>query len=171
MCDLSGSRTPSKYLYLQDLAVNTDVRRTIIVVIEIIPQTRLYLEFRGSNRYPRSFGRVVRVAVDLGLEPVFNPPGEPWRNGGVERHNSFLHDRLFTIECADLAALRQQAHICQTACNHTHRLATLNGLTPDEVAAKAILHFTPTGYNRHQLRSLPQNKGFVSFISSPFYCR
>ena len=122
------------------------------------------LEFRGSNRYPRSFGRVVRVAVDLGVEPVFNPPGEPWRNGGVERHNGFLQDRLFTIECPDLAALRQQAHICQTACNHTHRLATLNGLTPDEVAAKAILRFPPTGYNRHQLRSLPQNKGFVSFV-------
>jgi hypothetical protein len=122
------------------------------------------LEFRGSNRYPRSFGRVVRVAVDLGLEPVFNPPGEPWRNGGVERHNGFLQDRLFTIECPDLATLRKQAHTCQTACNHTHRLATLNGLTPDEVAAKAILRFPPTGYNRHQLRTLPQSKGFVSFV-------
>jgi IS30 family transposase len=122
------------------------------------------LEFRGSNRYPRSFGRVVRVAVDLGLEPVFNPPREPWRNGGVERHNSFLQDRLFNIECAHLAALRQQAYACQTACNHTHRLATLDGLTPDELADKAILRFPPTDYNRHQLRSLPQNKGFVSFV-------
>jgi len=122
------------------------------------------LEFRGPNRYPRSFGRVVRVAVDLGLEPVFNPPREPWRNGGVERHNGFLQDRLFTTECPDLAALRQQTHICQTACNHTHRLATLKGLTPDEVAAKATLRFPPTGYNRHQLRSLPQGKGFVSFV-------
>lgn len=77
------------------------------------------LDFGGPNRYPRSFGRVVRVAVDLGLEPVFNPPREPWRNGGVERHNGFLQDRLFTIECPDLAALRQQTYTCQTACNHT----------------------------------------------------
>jgi hypothetical protein len=128
------------------------------------------LEFRGSNGYPRSFGRVVRVAVDLGLEPVFNPPGEPWRNGGVERHNGFLQDRLLTTESRDLAALRKQTHTCQTACNHTHRSIALNGLTPDEVAAKAeaeaeaILRFPPTGYNRHQLRSLPQNKGFVSFV-------
>ena len=122
------------------------------------------LEFRGSNGYPRSFGRVARVAIDLGLEPVYNPPGEPWRNGGVERHNGFLQDRLFTTECHDLAALRQQTYTCQTACNHTHRLATLKGSTPDEVAAKAILRFPPTGYNRHQLRSLPQSKGFVSFV-------
>jgi putative transposase len=122
------------------------------------------LEFRGSNGYPRSFGRVVRVAVDLGLEPVFNPPGEPWRNGGVERHNGFLQDRLLTTESRNLAALRQQTQTCQTACNHTHRSIALNGLTPDEVTAKAILHFPSTGYNRHQLRSLPQNKGFVSFV-------
>lgn len=122
------------------------------------------LEFRGSNRYPRSFGRVVRVAVDLGMEPVFNPPGEPWRNGCVERHNGFLQDCLFTMEHADLTALLQHAQDCQTACNQTHRLAALEGLTPDEIAAKAILRFPPPGYGRYQVRSLPQDKGFVSFV-------
>ncbi|MCP5014397.1 MAG: transposase [Ketobacter sp.] len=122
------------------------------------------LEFRGSNRYPRSFGRVVRVAVDLDMEPVFNPPGEPWRNGCVERHNGFLQDRLFTVEHADLTALRQHAQDCQTACNQTHRLAALKGLTPDEMAAKTVLRFPPPGYSRHQIRSLPQDKGFVSFV-------
>ena len=119
------------------------------------------LEFRGSNRYPRSFGR---VAVDLDMEPVFNPPGEPWRNGCVERHNGFLQDRLFTMEHADLTALRQHAQDCQTACNQTHRLAALKGLTPDEIAAKAVLRFPPPGYSRHQVRSLPQDEGFVSFV-------
>ena len=122
------------------------------------------LEFRGSNRYPRSFGRVVRVALDLGVEPVFNPPSEPWRNGGVERHNGFIAHRLLTIECADWAALQHQAHACQTACNGTHRLAALAGLTPDEVAAQATLRFPPPAYQRHQARRLPQDKGFVSFV-------
>lgn len=83
------------------------------------------LEFRGSNRYPRSFGRVVRVATDLNIEPVFNPPSEPWRNGGVERHNGFLGDRLLAIECPDFTALRQEAQACQAACNQTHRSASL----------------------------------------------
>jgi IS30 family transposase len=122
------------------------------------------LEFRGSNRYPRSFGRVVRVAIDLDVEPVFNPPGEPWRNGGVERFNGFLEDRLLSIECADLAALRQEAQACQTACNQTHRLAALNGLTPDEVATQASLRLLLPSYERHQARSLPQDEGFVSFV-------
>lgn len=122
------------------------------------------LEFRGSNRYPRSFGRVVRVAVDLGIEPVFNPPGEPWRNGGVERYNGFLEDRLLSIECADLAALKTEAYTCHTTCNQTHRLATLDGLTPNEVSEKATLRLLPASYQRHQARSLPQDKGFVSFV-------
>jgi hypothetical protein len=122
------------------------------------------LEFRGSNRYPRSFGRVVRVAIDLGVEPIFNPSSEPWRNGGVERHNGFIGERLLSIECADLTALKQEALACQTACNHTHRLTALGGLTPDEVAAQAVLRFPPQGYQRHQARTLPQDKGFVSFV-------
>jgi putative transposase len=122
------------------------------------------LELRGSNRYPRSFGRVVRVAVDLDIEPVFNPPSEPWRNGGVERHNGFLNDRLLSIECADLAALRKEALACQTACNQTHRLAALDGLTPNEAAERATLRLLPASYQRHKAHSLPQDKGFVSFV-------
>jgi transposase len=122
------------------------------------------LELRGSTRYPRSFGRVVRVAVDLDIEPVFNPPHEPWRNGGVERHNGFLDDRLLSIECADLAALRKEALACQTACNQTHRLAALDGLTPNEVVTRAVLRLLPASYRRHEAHPLPQGKGFVSFV-------
>jgi IS30 family transposase len=122
------------------------------------------LEFRGSNHYPRSFGRVVGVALDLNIEPVFIPASEPWRNGGVERHNGFIEDRLLSIECADLSALRQQAQACQTACNQTHRSTALTGLTPDEVAAQASLDFPPPAYQRHQAPSLSQDKGFVSFV-------
>ena len=104
------------------------------------------LEFRGSNRYPRSFGRVVRVALDLDIEPLFNPPYEPWRNGCVERHNGFLDERLLAVECADLAALRQEAQACQQACNQTHRLTVLAGRTPNEVAQTATLRLLTADY-------------------------
>lgn len=122
------------------------------------------LEFRGSNRYPRSFGRLIRVALNLGVEPVFNPPSEPWRNGGIEWFNGFLDNRLLKIQLADGDALRKEAQTCQDACNQTHRLSVLNGLTPDEVAAQATLRLPPLSYDRHQARSLPQDEGFVSFV-------
>jgi hypothetical protein len=121
------------------------------------------LEFRGSIRYPRSFGRVVRVAVDLGIEPLFNPTSEPWRNGGVERHNGFLEAHLLTIDFADVAMLQREVHVCQDACNEFHRSATLNGLTPNEVVSQTPLRLLSPAYQRHH-RSLTQNKGFVTFI-------
>ncbi len=122
------------------------------------------LEFRGSNRYPRSFGKVVRVALDLQIEPVFIPTGEPWRNGLVEWFNGFLDDRLLAVECADRTALRREAQTCQQVCNEHHRLSVLDGLTPNEVAAEASLSLLPTTYQRHQQATLSQDQGFVSFV-------
>jgi putative transposase len=122
------------------------------------------LEFRGSNRYPRSFGRVVRVAVSLSVEPIFNPPREPWRNGGVEHFNGFVSDRLLKVVFTDVNAFRSEAWVCQDACNQTHRLPACDGLTPNEIAAQARLRFPPEGYQRHQDRQLPQDQGFVSFV-------
>ena len=40
------------------------------------------LDFRGSNLYPRSPSKLVRVCLDLGIRPIFIPLREPWRNGG-----------------------------------------------------------------------------------------
>ena len=37
------------------------------------------LSFRGSNKYPRSFGIVIKLCLYYGIEPVFIPQGEPWR--------------------------------------------------------------------------------------------
>jgi transposase len=122
------------------------------------------LEFRGSNRYPRSFGQVVRLALDVAVEPVFIPTGEPWRNGLIESFNGFLDESLLTVECADLAALRQETRSCQQVCNQEHRLQALDGATPDEVAAEANLHLLPESYDAHQQGSLSQDQGFVSFV-------
>jgi len=121
------------------------------------------LEFRGSNRYPRAFGRLVRVAVALGLEPLFNPPGEPWRNGGVEWFNSFLGDRLLKIRFEDVQALRTEAQVCQEACNQSHYLPQFEGLTPHQLAASVTLRFPPQDEPQPQTHPLPPAQGFVSF--------
>ena len=122
------------------------------------------LEFRGSNRYPRSFGVVVRVALDLQVEILFNPPNEPWRNGGVEWFNSFLGDRLLKIRFEDPQAFQTETLVCQKACNQTHRLAAHDGLTPDNLAARFTLRYPPKDYQRHRVKQLPQDHGFVSFV-------
>jgi putative transposase len=122
------------------------------------------LEFRGSNKYPRSFGRIIRIALDLEIEPVFNPAGEPWRNGGVEWFNGFLDERFTSRFFRDFPDLDQQAHECQEICNATHRYSVLAGRTPDEVCAAVSVRRLPSDYDRHRAKKLPQNRGFVSFI-------
>lgn len=122
------------------------------------------LGFRGSNRYPRSFGRVVRVAISLNVEPIFNPPREPWRNGGVEHFNGFVGDRMLKVPFEDIDAFRSEARACQAACNQIHRLPAFGGQTPDEIAAQAALRFPPEGYKRHKDLQLPQDQGFISLV-------
>lgn len=52
------------------------------------------LEFRGSNRWPRSFSKIIRLCLLLGVEVIFIPAGMACRNGSVENFNGLL-DRLF----------------------------------------------------------------------------
>lgn len=122
------------------------------------------LEFRGSNKYPRSFGKVVRLALDLGVEPIFNPVSEPWRNGCVERFNQFLGDRLLAISFDSEEQLFQAVKECESFCNQHHRLECLDGLTPIEAIKDHPLTFIPTDYNRHLNNTLKQEHGWVSFI-------
>jgi len=53
------------------------------------------LSCRGSNRYPRSFGLVIRLCLLLGVEPIFIPLGEPWRNGCIEKFQETFEHRFF----------------------------------------------------------------------------
>ena len=60
------------------------------------------LEFRGSNAYPRSLSRLMRVCLDVKVQPVFIPKNEPWRNGVIENLNGLIQrseERRVGKEC------------------------------------------------------------------------
>lgn len=57
-----------------------------------------FLALRGSNRYPHSFGIVIRLCLHLGIQPVFIPLGEPWRNGVIEHFQDVFDKRFFRME-------------------------------------------------------------------------
>lgn len=122
------------------------------------------LEFRGSNAYPRSLSRLVRVCLDVKVQPVFIPTSEPWRNGVIENLNGliqrlFLKAKTFKNE----KQLCKEAQKLETCINTTHRLPALDGKTPNEFAAKALLHFLRSGYDWRK-RNLHLVKGKVTFI-------
>ena len=122
------------------------------------------LEFRGSNAYPRSLSRLVRVCLDVKVQPVFIPTSEPWRNGVIENLNGliqrlFLKAKTFKNE----KQLFKEAQKLETCINTTHRLPILDGKTPNEFAAKASLRFLHSGYDWRK-RNLQLVKGKVAFI-------
>lgn len=91
------------------------------------------LAFRGSNRYPRSFGLVVRFALALGIAPVFIPVKEPWRNGMIEKFNHTWEKRFFrTQNFANFEALQQASPEFALFHNANHRYSSQHHKTPEQ---------------------------------------
>jgi transposase InsO family protein len=121
------------------------------------------MEFRGSNRYPRSFGKVVRLAVQIEVETRFIPPRQPWRNGLIERLNGQLSTFVLHAQrYASFDALRQALSDCETAINTGHRLRALDGATPFEFAQTAPLRPLPDAFTFDG--DFPLTRGSVAFV-------
>jgi putative transposase len=122
------------------------------------------LAFRGSNRYPRSFGIVVRFALALGIAPVFIPVGEPWRNGIIERFNHTYDKRFFRSQIfTGFEHLGQASRKFSRFHNSHHRYSTLGHKTPDQVTWKLL---PPMLYDdRFSLdERIPLEEGSVYFV-------
>lgn len=92
------------------------------------------LAFRGSNRHPRSYGTVVRLALALNIAPVFIPAMEPWRNGVIERFNNTLEKRLLRAKTFDnFQDLSQEAIRFTDFHNANHRYSSQKQKTPNEM--------------------------------------
>ncbi|MFC1591756.1 integrase core domain-containing protein [Thermodesulfobacteriota bacterium] len=91
------------------------------------------LSFRGSNRYPRSPGLVIRMCLYYGVQPVFIPIAEPWRNGVIESFNNTYNKKFFRRQWFPCyAALKKQSKNFQQFHNKHHRYSCLKGKTPYE---------------------------------------
>ena len=92
------------------------------------------LAFRGSNRHPRSFNAVVRLALALNVAPVFIPLGEPWRNGIIEKFNNTLDKHfLRAIQFQNFDHLCLKAKEFTNFHNANHRYGVLKHKTPNEM--------------------------------------
>jgi len=122
------------------------------------------LAFRGSNRYWKSFGSVVRFALSQGVAPVFIPFKEPWRNGMIEKFNNTYDKHFFRANTfADLNAISQEEKQFIAFHNSHHRYSSQGHKTPDEM--KALL--LPPKYYKggiHLKERIPLETGCVYFI-------
>jgi len=94
------------------------------------------LPMRGSNRYPHSFGLVVRLCLYLGIQPVFIPVSEPWRNGIIEKFQDVFDKSFFRSQYfKSFYRVISQAKGFESFHDQNHRYSTLEGKTPSEKAA------------------------------------
>jgi transposase InsO family protein len=121
------------------------------------------LSFRGSNRYPRSFGHLIRLCLYLGVEILFIPQAEPWRNGIVEKFND-VYDKLFfrRQQFKSLVLLQKELLRFETFHNSYHRYAKLAQRTPWAVHTAKSRHLLRTSFTLS--RPIPWRDGKISFI-------
>ncbi|MDE3247041.1 MAG: DDE-type integrase/transposase/recombinase [Bacteroidota bacterium] len=128
------------------------------------------LSFRGSNRHPHSFSKLIRLALSLRVTVVFIPIKEPWRNGTIEKFNDsfqkrFVRGKTYTsfehlLVCArEFEDFHNQFHRY-----NLHKNKTPNELIPQELTRdKLPVEFTPSD------KPLPLRQGkiiLVRFIRS-----
>lgn len=116
-----------------------DIANTLIhcwqtLGISIYLQMDNKLPERGSNRYPHSFGLVIRRCLELGIQPIFIPIKKPWRNGIIERfQNVPLCGMFFRAQYFESSShLLQKTKGFEAFHNQNHRYSTLEGKTPTE---------------------------------------
>jgi hypothetical protein len=128
------------------------------------------LSFRGSNRYPRSLGVVLRLCLYYGIHPVFIPIAEPWRNGTIERFNDTYNKKFFRRQFfPSYATLKRQSKNFQRFHNAHHRYSYLKGRTPLEVTRETEYEPTTLGPNTKlpQLDYIPDGEiSLIRFIRS-----
>jgi putative transposase len=96
------------------------------------------LSFHGSHRHPRSLGIVLRLGLLMGIEVIFIPVGEPWRNGVVESFNDTYNRRFFRRQFfRSYRQLRAQSKNFELFHNRNHRYGYLQGSTPSQFLEQA----------------------------------
>lgn len=95
------------------------------------------LSFHGSHKHPHSLGLVLRLCLSLGIQPIFIPQGEPWRNGVIESFNDTFDKKFFRTQVfRDFSHLVKEAKVFGEFHNEFHRYSILNGKTPNEFMKK-----------------------------------
>lgn len=89
------------------------------------------LEFHGSRKHPRGMGQVIRLCLQHGVQAVFIPLAEPWRNGHVEKFNDHWNKMFYSrIEMHNEDELAGESLEFEIRHNQAWRYSALAGKTP-----------------------------------------
>lgn len=124
-----------------------------------------FLSLRGSNLHPRSFGIVIRTCLYLGIQPVFIPLNEPWRNGVIEHFQDVFDKRFFRMEIFNnLEHLHEGANRFQDLHDSSYIYSCHKGKTPAQVIESSSFKMHLLSETFEFPDNLYIEPGFIHFI-------
>lgn len=119
--------------------------------------------FSGGYKHPGVIGKAVRLALYVGVEPVFSPFYHPESNGSVERfHQDYSNFVWKKVYLENLAAVCQRSALFFPSYRNSHHHSALNGQSPLEVHTATPMRKLPMGFSIPD--KLPITTGQVHFI-------
>jgi len=80
------------------------------------------LSLKGSNRHPRTFGDVIKLCLYVGVEIIFIPEAEPWRQGVIEKFNDVYDKTFFRRQhFSNFEHLNKESYVFENFHNNNHR--------------------------------------------------
>ncbi len=127
------------------------------------------LAFRGSNRYPRNLGIILRFVLSQGVVPVFIPIKEPWRNGIIEKFNDKFDKMFYRVQkFNDFEHLKVAAKEFEEFHNQNHRYSSQANKTPEEMLKEIIKPFKLVKNYKFDSDYIPDTGSiiFIRFVRS-----
>ncbi len=120
-------------------------------------------QFYGSGRWAGSLNRVIRLALRLGVHPVFIPEAHPERNGSVENFNGWFQPLLLRRPFPHAAAVRRELRRLVMTTNDQHVHQQLGFRTPTQYRRSKRLRKLPADFVLN-FDTLPVAAGKITLI-------
>jgi hypothetical protein len=122
--------------------------------------------FCGGHTHPHIIGRVVRLCLFCGIEPIFTPVYEAKRNYQIETFHSLWVQAFWSCEeFTDLAHVRSEAPLFVRWYHRVYQPPALSGKTPSQMRRRAsIQYLTADLRQRIPLERLPITAGRIHFL-------
>lgn len=147
-------------IYILDVLVRAWQKLGIPLILQMDNE----LSFKGSNKYPRSLGKILRLCLYLNIEPLFVPESEPWRQGVIERFNNTFDKSFFRNQVFEnFEHMCKESDIFEDFHNKNHRYSKNKGKVPIEVHNSIKIKTLPDNFDIHT-KHIPFKNGKISFI-------
>ncbi|MGA7272818.1 MAG: helix-turn-helix domain-containing protein [Acidimicrobiia bacterium] len=119
--------------------------------------------FSGGYKHPGVIGKVVRLALYVGVQPVFSPFYHPESNAFVERFHQDYSNFVWKKEhLEDLAAVRQRSALFYPNYRSSHHHSALAGRSPLQIHRAVPARKLPLGFSPPT--PLPLTAGQLHFL-------